>query len=267
MGTAILRAVKRSGVGGRLAKHIRGETRPKSAEKREGLEPVADRKHHLGGVDKAAKKLMEARKTAPKKRGPAPMGGVELLFAGPPRYSDPDAWPVEKVDKWVDATLKWRDKTFPGMVSSVTAVHQDEGSPHVHDLCAAVDTRGRVGFNYVLEDVYGEPGDLKAGDRELLTRLQDDYWQSVGRHFGLDRGERGRRKQKHVPVNQDQAAKIRELEDKVSSLEGELTAARAPTGPVRGGVVPATAAARVTRETTDTGRRAADHAERSSSPG
>ena len=246
MGAAIVRSVKRSGVGGRLAKHILGQIRPKSAQEREGLQAVVPMKPEgsagtmKGMVAVAADSLMKARKTAPKKRGPAPMGAVELMFAGPPRYAAPEAWPGDKVGDWAIQTLKWRDTRFPKCVSSITALHQDEGSPHVHDLMAAIDRQGRVGWNYVLEDVYGEQDGkptLKAGDRGLLSRMQDDYWDSVGRHFGLDRGERGRGRQ-HAPVNRETAARIRELEDQVAALEGELTAARAPTGPVRGGAVP-----------------------------
>ena len=73
-------------------------------------------------------------------------------------------------------------------------------------------------------------GGVKAGDRELLVRMQDDYWETVGQHFGLERGEsrRGRAPRKHVPVNGEQAARIRNSRTR---WPGSRTGSRRPGRP------------------------------------
>ena len=71
------------------------------------------------------------------------------------------------------------------------------------------------------------------GNRQNMSRMQDDFFEQVGRNYGLERGTRsdGQEKRKHISA---QEKRMRELEQQVNSLserverlteQTELTAA------------------------------------------
>lgn len=78
---------------------------------------------------------------------------------------------------------------FGGMANILTAaIHRDETTPHMQVLVMPLD---RTTNRFAASKMLGGP--------KGLSSLQDGFWESCGRPYGLQRGEKGS-KAKHVPV-------------------------------------------------------------------
>ena len=188
MASQVLRVDKRDSLGGPLAKHIAGEGKPKSAKPREGLTPV-----HTQVFEATWAYLRDCRKAAPKRREPKPLRAVEFISGVRPgmRVRTPGRKRRQANGQW--RRLLWKNERRPHCWTYRLGIHQDEGACHIHDLSAAVDSRGDVGWNYVLGEVYcgGAYRKTRRALRVAMSAMQDDCHESVGRHFGPERGAVG----------------------------------------------------------------------------
>lgn len=202
--------------GARLSKHIDGRVRPETAISRPGVPDVRVMRDSL---DMARKAVQEAMKKP--RPGRPPWKSVDLVFGGPPPASGPDAWPVEKVDAWAEATVQWVSRKVarsPGTILALAALHWDENSPHVHVQLAPLRREGKPGkkgstrlsigieaMNRCLAGV-DSTKPITISGRKLLSMIQDSYHREVGRKFGLARGESVDKKRKgavrrHAPTD------------------------------------------------------------------
>ena len=215
------------GAGGGLGKHIDGETRPESAAPREldiegekvALEPVVlldgegeqiDQKTAKERVGAAQGYMQKCRRK--KTRGRQPMGATTWVFAGPPRYDgEKEApWSAEKVRAWSKDCVEWLvDRAGPGSRLAHCALHQDEGAPHLHATLIVADEQGRLGWNRIRNrfTVKGKTGTL------LMSGLQDNFHEAVGRKYDLERGEVGSARE-HAPVDRELGIRIRVEEER-----------------------------------------------------
>ena len=79
----------------------------------------------------------------------------------------------------------------PGQSSVAAELHRDESSPHAHLTAVPRTTDGRVGWKPRLLEWQGE---RKLKVERLAGRyaaLQDEYYEQVGKRYGLVRGVRG----------------------------------------------------------------------------
>ncbi len=228
------------GAGGGLGKHIDGETRPESAAPREldveggekvALEPVVLLDVEGEQIDQVAAKkrvraaqgyMRECRRN--KTRGRQPMGAATWVFAGPPRYDGEKEppWSAEKVRAWSKDCVKWLvDRAGPGSRLAHCALHQDEGAPHLHATLIVADEQGRLGWNRVRNrfTVKGKTGTL------LMSGLQDNFHEAVGRKHGLERGEVGSSRE-HAPVDRDLGIRIRVEEERNRTHEAKVHAGK-----------------------------------------
>lgn len=71
----------------------------------------------------------------------------------------------------------WALETFGGEKNFLSAaIHYDESTPHIHLIFIPLK-EGKLNAKYYL-----------GGSRDRMTELQQDFWEKVGREFGLDRG-------------------------------------------------------------------------------
>lgn len=115
--------------------------------------------------------------------------------------------------------LQFHQRQFGHIISAV--IHYDETTPHLHVVSVPLTADGRLSAREIV------------GNRQNMSRMQDDFFEQVGRNYGLERGTRsdGQEKRKHISA---QEKRMRELEQQVSSLserverlteQTELTAA------------------------------------------
>jgi hypothetical protein len=100
-------------------------------------------------------------------------------------------------------------------------VHMDEATPHLHIEFVPLTSDGRLSAKAVL------------GGRVELQRLQDDFYKTVGKPWGLERGERADledptspKPRKHLEtaeLKQKTAAEVRALEVKRDNLAAKCT--------------------------------------------
>ena len=110
---------------------------------------------------------------------------IEFLITASPEIMK--ELPEEAQDAYFQDSLKWlQDKH--GVENVVYAgIHRDETTPHMYAYVVPLDGKGKLNCR----SFYGE--------RDALSKMQDDFHQKVGQRFGLDRGIKGS-KAKHQDI-------------------------------------------------------------------
>lgn len=115
--------------------------------------------------------------------------------------------------------LQFHQRQFGHIISAV--IHYDETTPHLHIISVPLTADGRLSAREIV------------GNKQNMSRLQDEFFEQIGRGYGLERGTRsdGQEKRKHISA---QEKRMQELEQQVSDLserverlteQTELTAA------------------------------------------
>ena len=202
-----MRVEKRRQLRAALQAHLGGRTRPAEARERPELKvkPVVVLLDNLA----AARAALKAAKAIKGRGRPGTIEYVEFLFAGPPPFESPDAWPKERVDQWLQATIEWvRKCAGPNAQIAAAYYHSDERSPHLHLLLVPINGKGRLSWKAVERGFAADP---KAVGRRIMSSMQDSYQADVGKRFGLARGEVGSQR-KHEPINRRKGLVERILE-------------------------------------------------------
>jgi hypothetical protein len=93
----------------------------------------------------------------------------------------------ESQDAYFKKSLEFLGRRYEKENILTAVVHRDETTPHMQVLIAARYDGNRLSSSKLM------------GNRTALSKLQDDFYDEVGRWFNLQRGEK-RSKAKHVPV-------------------------------------------------------------------
>lgn len=144
----------------------------------------------------------------PKKVRKNAVHAVELIMTASPDYAK------EKKD-WARYTFgcsQWVKDLFGEANVLHAAVHFDETTPHCHFLVMPIKDE-KLNANHFI-----------GGARDRMAKLQDDFYQKVGRPCGLDRGQsKAETKARHMPHTLAlQAAKLDEREEKLAKAEEEV---------------------------------------------
>ena len=192
----VVRAKKHHQLPAALLAHLDGRTRPAEARERPELK-LKPAVVLVDDVENARKALAVAK--AIKARGrPGTIECVEFLFAGPPPFESPDAWPKDRLHGWLQANVAWvRKCAGPNAVIPAAYYHTDERSPHLHLLLIPINATGRLSWKSVERGFALDP---KVPAKLIMSSMQDHYQAEVGKRFGLERGEVGSRR-KHEPIN------------------------------------------------------------------
>lgn len=114
----------------------------------------------------------------------------------------------EENDQFFRDCLRFHQRKFGHVVSAV--IHYDETTPHLHILSVPLTQDGRLSAREIV------------GNRANLSRMQTEFFEQVGKGYGLERGVQmdGQEKKKHITaqewqlrqVKQEKAAELEELE-------------------------------------------------------
>ena len=202
----VVRIEKRRQLRAALQAHLEGRTRPAEARDRAELKPVVVLVDNLA----AAREAIKAAKAIKGRGAPATIEYVEFLFAGPPPFESPDAWPSDRIDEWLDANIQWvRKCAGPRAEIAGAYYHTDERSPHLDVLLVPINDTGRLSWKTVEKGFALNP---KLTSKLILGSMQDRYHEEVGRRFGLARGEVGSRRT-HEPPDRRKGLVDRFLDD------------------------------------------------------
>lgn len=142
---------------------------------------------------------------------------LDTLYTASPTFFEGKT--QEQTEKFFRDCLQFHQKRFGHIISAV--VHYDETTPHLHIVSVPLTADGRLSAREIV------------GNKKNMSRMQDEFFEQVGRDYGLERGTRsdGQERRRHVSA---QEKRVRELEQQVSDLserverlteQTELTAA------------------------------------------
>lgn len=113
----------------------------------------------------------------------------------------------EENDQFFRDCLQFHQRKFGHVISAV--IHYDETTPHLHILSVPLTQDGRLSAREII------------GNRANLSRMQTEFFEQVGKGYGLERGVQmdGQEKKKHITaqewqlrqVKQEKAAELEEL--------------------------------------------------------
>lgn len=106
--------------------------------------------------------------------------------------------------------LKFHENRFGHIISAV--IHYDESTPHLHIISVPLTRDNRLSARDVI------------GNKFKMSRTQDQFYEQVGRVYGLDRGERGdgQKKAKHISA---QTYRAEQAEKRATAAEQRATIA------------------------------------------
>lgn len=110
--------------------------------------------------------------------------------------------------KYLNACGKWAREKFGDENVFFIAYHFDEKTPHVSLLLTPIDENGKLNARKFF------------GGREKMSELQDDFFEKVGKEFGLERGIKGS-KAKHQTIK-SYYSQLNEQDKNVAELTQEI---------------------------------------------
>lgn len=101
-------------------------------------------------------------------------------------------------DKFFQDCLKFHESRFGHIISAV--VHYDETTPHLHVISVPLTKDGRLSARDVI------------GNKAKMTKTQDQFFEQVGRGYGLARGIHmdGQEKKQHISAQEHTLREIRQ---------------------------------------------------------
>lgn len=112
-------------------------------------------------------------------------------------------------DKFFQDCLKFHNEHFGHIISAV--VHYDETTPHLHVISVPLTKDGRLSARDVI------------GNKAKMTKTQDQFFEQVGRGYGLERGIHmdGQEKKTHISAQEHE---LREIRQKIAREQEHLEA-------------------------------------------
>ena len=153
------------------------------------------------------------RKTLPKKIGKGRVPCIELLATVSPEVM---AKPGFKITDYLNDCDHWAEEVFGKENVFLKVHHKDEKTPHSSIfIVPKVIKKYKDGHT---EEVLAAKQWL--GGREKLSKLQDDFFEKVGKKYGLERGIKNS-KAKHQ-TQKKYYAKINQLEKELAEFSANL---------------------------------------------
>jgi hypothetical protein len=142
----------------------------------------------------------------------------EALFTSDSNFFDGLA--LGDVRLFFHSCLNWAKERFGEDNIFSATVHMDEQTPHLHVDFVPLTADGRLSAKDVLGDKYG------------LQRMQDDFYEKVGKPWGLDRGSRAEldnveteKPRKHRETAEYKAEqRVKELNSQIIEREKQILA-------------------------------------------
>lgn len=115
----------------------------------------------------------------------------------------------EENDKFFRDCLRFHESHFGHIISAV--VHYDETTPHLHIISVPLTQDGRLSARDVI------------GNKARMSKTQDEFFEQVGRGYGLERGIHmdGQEKKTHISAQEHE---LREIRRQIARGQEELGA-------------------------------------------
>lgn len=115
----------------------------------------------------------------------------------------------EENDKFFRDCLKFHERHFGHIISAV--IHYDETTPHLHVVSVPLTKDGRLSARDVI------------GNKAKMSKTQDQFFEQVGRDYGLERGIHmdGQEKRQHISAQEHE---LREIKQAIARGKEELEA-------------------------------------------
>lgn len=115
----------------------------------------------------------------------------------------------EENDKFFKDCLQFHENHFGHIISAV--VHYDETTPHLHIISVPLTQDGRLSARDVI------------GNKAKMSKTQDQFFEQVGRGYGLERGIHmdGQEKKQHISAQEHE---LREIKQKIAREQEKLEA-------------------------------------------
>lgn len=112
-------------------------------------------------------------------------------------------------DKFFQDCLKFHNEHFGHIISAV--VHYDETTPHLHIISVPLTQDGRLSARDVI------------GNKAKMSKTQDQFFEQVGREYGLERGIHmdGQEKKQHISAQEHE---LREIKQEIARGQERLEA-------------------------------------------
>lgn len=125
----------------------------------------------------------------------------------------------EEKNQFFRDCLEFHQRKFGHVISAV--IHYDETTPHMHILSVPLTQDGRLSAREIV------------GNRTNLSRMQTEFFEQVGKEYGLARGIQmdGQEKKKHITA---QEHKLRQVKQEKAREEEELEAIKHSKKSARG---------------------------------
>lgn len=142
---------------------------------------------------------------------------LDTLYTASPEFFEGKT--QEQTEDFFRDCLQFHQRQFGHIISAI--IHYDETTPHLHVVSVPLTADGRLSAREIV------------GNKKNMSHLQDEFFEQIGRDYGLERGTRsdGQERRRHVSA---QEKRMRELEQQVNDLserverlteQTELTAA------------------------------------------
>lgn len=130
---------------------------------------------------------------------------LDTLYTASPSFFEGKT--REQTEDFFRDCLQFHQRQFGHIISAV--IHYDETTPHLHIVSVPLTADGRLSAREIV------------GNRQNMSRMQDDFFEQVGRNYGLERGTRsdGQEKRKHISA---QEHRLRQVTEQTQEQEQRL---------------------------------------------
>lgn len=130
---------------------------------------------------------------------------LDTLYTASPSFFEGKT--REQTEDFFRDCLQFHQRQFGHIISAV--IHYDETTPHLHIVSVPLTADGRLSAREIV------------GNRQNMSRMQDDLFEQVGRNYGLERGTRsdGQEKRKHISA---QEHRLRQVTEQTQEQEQRL---------------------------------------------
>lgn len=130
---------------------------------------------------------------------------LDTIYTASPQFFEGKT--AEENNRYFQDCLRFHQEQFGHVVSAV--IHYDETTPHMHILSVPLTRDGRLSAREIV------------GNRTHMAHIQTEFFEQVGRVYGLERGQHrdGQEKREHITA---QEHRLRQVTKQIQEQEQQL---------------------------------------------
>lgn len=132
---------------------------------------------------------------------------LDTVYTASPQFFEGKTAEAEENNRYFQDCLRFHQEQFGHVVSAV--IHYDETTPHMHILSVPLTRDGRLSAREIV------------GNRTHMAHMQTEFFEQVGRVYGLERGQHrdGQEKREHITA---QEHRLRQVTRQTQEQEQQL---------------------------------------------